>query len=38
MTEFKLFTLAEAERTLPLVRRIVEDLTAEYPAWRASVA
>ncbi|HEY1333983.1 MAG TPA: DUF2203 domain-containing protein, partial [Myxococcaceae bacterium] len=38
MTEFKLFTLAEAERTLPLVRRIVQDLTAEYPVWRASVA
>lgn len=38
MPEFKLFTLAEAERTLPLVRRIVQDLTAEYPAWRAAVA
>ncbi len=38
MPDFKLFTLAEAERTLPLVRRIVQDLTAEYPAWRAAVA
>ena len=38
MPDFKLFTLAEAERTLPLVRRIVEDLTAEYPLWRAAVA
>jgi hypothetical protein len=38
MAEFKLFTLAEAERTLPLVRRIVQDLTVEYPAWRAAVA
>ncbi len=38
MPEFKLFTLAEAERTLPLVRRVVQDLTAEYPAWRAAVA
>jgi hypothetical protein len=38
MPEFKLFTLAEAERTLPLVRRIVQDLTAEYPVWRAAVA
>ncbi len=38
MPEFKLFTLAEAERTLPLVCRIVQDLTAEYPAWRAAVA
>ena len=37
MPDFKLFTLAEAERTLPLVRRIVQDLTAEYPAWRAAV-
>ena len=35
---FKLFTLAEAERTLPLVRRIVDDLTTEYPLWRAAVA
>ena len=34
----KLFTLEEAERTLPLVRRVVQDLTAEYPAWRAAVA
>jgi hypothetical protein len=38
MPDFKLFTLAEAERTLPLVRRIVQDLTAEYPGWRAAVA
>jgi hypothetical protein len=38
MPEFKLFTLKEAERTLPLVRRIVQDLTAEYPAWRAAVS
>jgi hypothetical protein len=33
----KLFTLAEAERTLPLVRRIVADLLAEYPRWRTAV-
>jgi hypothetical protein len=38
MPEFKLFTLDEADRTLPLVQRIVQDLTAEYPAWRAAVA
>jgi hypothetical protein len=38
MPDFKLFTLAEAERTLPLVRRIVHDLTIEYPAWRAAVS
>jgi hypothetical protein len=38
MPECKLFTLDEAERTLPLVRRIVHDLTMEYPAWRSAVA
>ena len=37
MSDFKLFTLEEAERTLPLVRRVVADLTVEYPAWRAAV-
>jgi hypothetical protein len=35
--DFKLFTLEEAERTLPLVKRIVHDLTLEYPAWREAV-
>lgn len=38
MSEVRLFTLEEAERTLPLVRRIVQDLVATYPAWRAGVA
>jgi hypothetical protein len=33
----KLFTLEEAERTLPLVRRVVADLLEEYPRWRAAV-
>lgn len=33
----KLFTLEEAERTLPLVSRIVADLREEYPAWREAV-
>ena len=34
----RLFTLEEAERTLPLVRRIVADLVDAYPGWRAGVA
>jgi hypothetical protein len=38
MPDFKLFSLEEAERTLPLVRHIVQDLTREYPAWRAAVS
>jgi len=38
MPDLRLFTLEEAERTLPLVRRIVQDLLVEYPAWRAEVA
>ena len=38
MPDFKLFSLQEAERTLPLVRQIVQDLTNEYPAWRAAVS
>ena len=33
MPDFKLFTLQEAERTLPLVRRIVQDLTAARQAF-----
>jgi hypothetical protein len=38
MPDFKLFSLHEAERTLPLVRRIVHDLIVEYPAWRTAVS
>jgi hypothetical protein len=34
----RLFTLEQAERTLPLVRRIVLDLVQAYPEWRAGVA
>ena len=34
----RLFTLEQAERTLPLVRRIVADLVQVYPEWRAGVA
>ena len=38
MTEPRLFTREEAERTLPLVQRIVRDLMLEHPAWRRAVA
>ena len=31
------FTLADANRTLPLVSRIVRDLVTRYPAWRELV-
>lgn len=31
------FTLADANRTLPLVSRIVQDLMTRYPAWRELV-
>ncbi len=33
----KIFTVAEAEETLPLVRRVVQDLIEEYPHWREAV-
>jgi hypothetical protein len=33
----KFFTLAEADRTLPLVSRIVADITVLYPQWRELV-
>ena len=34
----KLFTLAEANRTLPLVKRIVADITSLYPQWKDLVS
>jgi hypothetical protein len=34
----KYFTLAEANRTLPLVKRIVADLVTLHPEWRDLVA
>lgn len=35
--EPRIFEAADAERALPLVRRIVLDLQAEYPRWREAV-
>jgi hypothetical protein len=35
---YKFFTLAEASRTLPLVKRIVEDVRSIYPAWKDLVS
>jgi hypothetical protein len=34
----RIFTVREAEATLPLVRRVVTDLLAAYPRWREHVA
>lgn len=34
----RIFTVREAEATLPLVRRVVHDLLAAYPRWREHVA
>jgi hypothetical protein len=34
----KIFTLEEAQRTLPLLRRILTDLRAEYDTWREALA
>jgi hypothetical protein len=36
--DFKLFTVDEANGTLPLVRRVVQDLLDEYPRWRQAVS
>jgi hypothetical protein len=34
----KFFTLAEANRTLPLVKRVVQDILTVYPQWKDLVA
>ncbi|MEZ4587623.1 MAG: DUF2203 domain-containing protein [Gemmatimonadales bacterium] len=34
----KIFTLEEAERTLPLLRRILADLRVEYGVWRDALS
>jgi hypothetical protein len=34
----KFFTLAEANRTLPLVKRVVQDIASLYPSWKDLVA
>jgi len=38
MVQPRIFTVEEANRTLPLVRRIVGDLLDEYPRWRTAVS
>lgn len=37
-TAVRLFTVADANATLPLVRRIVDDLMDLHPRWRAAVS
>lgn len=38
MAEARIFTLDEAERTLPLLRRILTDLRNEYRVWQDALA
>ena len=38
MAETRIFTLEEAERTLPLLRRILTDLRTEYRIWQDALA
>lgn len=38
MSEMRIFTLDEAERTLPLLRRILTDLRHEYETWREALS
>lgn len=37
VAQARIFTLDEAERTLPLLRRILTDLRAEYRVWQESL-
>ena len=34
----KFFTLADANRTLPLVKRVVQDIASYYPSWKDLVS
>jgi len=38
VAEIRIFTVEEAERTLPLLRRILADLQGEYDVWREALA
>lgn len=38
VAQARIFTLEEAERTLPLLRRILTDLRAEYRTWQEALA
>ena len=37
LTDARIFTLEEAERTLPLLRRILTDLKSEYAVWQEAL-
>lgn len=38
MADVHIFTVEEAERTLPLLRRILSDLRVEYDIWREAMS
>jgi hypothetical protein len=38
VAEIRIFTVEEAERTLPLLRRILSDLRVEYDIWREALS